>query len=41
MNTNIANNKIIKPLYYSPGGQRFHFTEPSGNELTVWTEPEG
>ena len=21
-----------------PGGQRFHFTDPSGNELGVWTK---
>ena len=21
-----------------PGGQRFHFTDPSGNELAVWTK---
>ena len=21
-----------------PGGRRFHFTDPSGNELAVWTE---
>mgnify|MGYP001596660174 FL=1 len=21
-----------------PGGRRFHFTDPSGNELAVWSE---
>lgn len=23
-----------------PGGRRFHFTDPSGNELAVWTKAE-
>lgn len=31
-----AGGKIIKPLFSFPGGQRFHFTEPSGNEFAVW-----
>ena len=29
---------IIKPLFDFPGGCRFHFTEPSGNEFAVWSE---
>ena len=29
---------IIKPLFDFPGGCRFHFTEPSGNELAVWSK---
>jgi bifunctional enzyme CysN/CysC len=28
--------KIIKPIYSFPGGRRFHFVEPSGNEFAVW-----
>ncbi|MGC9491520.1 VOC family protein, partial [Vibrio genomosp. F10] len=24
-----------------PGGCRFHFTEPSGNEFAVWSESQG
>ncbi len=24
-----------------PGGRRFHFTDPSGNELAIWTKVEG
>jgi predicted enzyme related to lactoylglutathione lyase len=24
--------------YAFPGGRRFHFTDPSGNELRVWAE---
>lgn len=29
---------IIADIYSFPGGRRFHFTEPSGNELAVWSE---
>jgi len=30
--------KIIVDTYSFPGGKRFHFTEPNGNELAVWSE---
>jgi len=33
-----AGGSIIKPIYSFPGGRRFHFTEPSGNEFAVWGE---
>ncbi len=33
-----AGGKIIKPVFDFPGGRRFHFTEPSGNELAVWSD---
>ena len=29
---------IIKPIFSFPGGRRFHFTEPSGNEFAVWSD---
>lgn len=29
---------ILKPIYSFPGGRRFHFAEPSGNEFAVWGE---
>jgi hypothetical protein len=29
---------IITDTYDFPGGRRFHFTEPNGNELAVWSE---
>lgn len=35
-----AGGKIIKPIYSFPGGRRFHFTEPSGNEFAVWSDKE-
>lgn len=28
---------IVKPIFSFPGGRRFHFEEPSGNEFAVWT----
>lgn len=33
-----AGGIIIKPIFAFPGGRRFHFTEPSGNEFAVWGE---
>jgi len=33
-----AGGSIIKPVFSFPGGRRFHFTEPSGNEFAVWSE---
>lgn len=33
-----AQGRIIKPIFSFPGGRRFHFTEPSGNEFAVWSE---
>jgi len=29
---------IVKPIFPFPGGNRFHFTEPSGNEFAVWSD---
>ena len=33
-----AGGTIVKPVFSFPGGRRFHFTDPSGNELAVWSE---
>ena len=33
-----AGGKIIVDVYEFPGGRRFHFTEPNGSELAVWSE---
>ena len=30
--------EVIRPIFEFPGGCRFHFTEPSGNEFAVWSE---
>lgn len=32
---------IIKPIFSFPGGRRFHFREPSGNEFAVWSDVPG
>jgi uncharacterized protein len=34
-----AGGEILKPIFPFPGGRRFHFLEPSGNELAVWALP--
>ncbi len=31
-----AGGAVIEGPYEFPGGRRFHFTDPSGNELGVW-----
>jgi len=33
-----AGGKIVKETFSFPGGRRFHFTDPDGNELAVWSE---
>lgn len=33
-----AGGTISKPVFEFPGGRRFHFTDPDGYELAVWTE---
>jgi len=33
-----ANGMIVKAIFSFPGGRRFHFTEPSGNEFAVWSD---
>jgi predicted enzyme related to lactoylglutathione lyase len=32
-----AGGIISQAIFSFPGGRRFHFTEPSGNELAVWS----
>ncbi|GHD06057.1 VOC family protein [Tianweitania populi] len=31
-----AGGRITRDIYAFPGGRRFHFTDPAGNELAVW-----
>jgi predicted enzyme related to lactoylglutathione lyase len=31
-----AGGDIVRPIFGFPGGRRFHFRDPSGNELAVW-----
>ena len=35
-----AGGKIVREIFSFPGGRRFEFTEPSGNQLAVWGDPE-
>lgn len=32
-----AGGAIVKPIYSFPGGRRFHFEDPDGYELAVWS----
>ncbi|MFI5956375.1 VOC family protein [Cryptosporangium sp. NPDC051539] len=33
-----AGGQVVNGPYEFPGGRRFHFADPSGNELGVWAE---
>ena len=33
-----AGGTVARPIYAFPGGRRFHFTDPAGTELAVWSE---
>jgi len=33
-----AGGRIVKEIFSFPGGRRFHFADPNGNELAVWSE---
>ena len=32
------NGKISKDTFDFPGGKRFHFVKPGGNELAIWSD---
>src|SRR5262245_3009778 len=33
-----AGGRIVKPIFSFPGGRRFHFSDPNGNELAIWSD---
>lgn len=33
-----AGGTIVKDVFTFPGGRRFHFSDPDGNELAVWSD---
>ncbi len=33
-----AGGVICRPVFEFPGGRRFHFKEPGGNEFAVWSD---
>lgn len=35
-----AGGRITKEIFAFPGGRRFQFTEPAGNEFAVWSDLE-
>ena len=35
-----ANGSISRPTFHFPGGRRFHFIDPNGNEFAVWSDHE-
>lgn len=35
-----AGGTITKDIFSFPGGRRFHFIDPAGNELAVWSDKE-
>jgi predicted enzyme related to lactoylglutathione lyase len=36
-----AGATIARPIFDFPGGRRFHFLDPAGNEMAAWSEPKG
>ncbi len=33
-----SGGQIVRDPFEFPGGRRLHFTDPSGNELAVWSD---
>jgi len=33
-----SGGSIVKEIFPFPGGRRFHFADPNGNELAVWSD---
>ena len=33
-----AGGTIVEDIFEFPGGRRLHFTDPSGNELAIWSD---
>ncbi len=33
-----AGGKIVQVIFNYPGGRRFHFADPNGNEYAVWSD---
>lgn len=33
-----AGGSVIKPVFSFPGGRRFHFADPNGNEYAAWSD---
>ena len=33
-----AGGTITRDIFSFPGGKRFHFSDPSGNEFAIWSD---
>jgi predicted enzyme related to lactoylglutathione lyase len=33
-----SGGQIVREIFEFPGGRRLHFTDPSGNELAIWSD---
>lgn len=33
-----AGGRIVKATFEFPGGRRFHFADPNGNQLAIWSD---
>ena len=33
-----AGGRVVREIFSFPGGRRFHFTDPAGTELAVWSD---
>ncbi len=33
-----SGGSVLKPIFTFPGGRRFHFCDPNGNEYAVWSD---
>jgi predicted enzyme related to lactoylglutathione lyase len=33
-----AGGTIVKDIFSFPGGRRFHFADPTGNEMAIWSD---
>lgn len=33
-----AGGRVLHDIYSFPGGRRFHFVDPNGNELAAWSD---
>lgn len=36
-----AGGSLTKDIFAFPGGHRFHFQDPSGNEMAIWSDKYG
>ncbi len=36
----MSGGTIIQDVFSFPGGRRFHFNDPNGNEYAAWSEPK-